>query len=119
MSNTPKSNVRRNTAIGLTAGLLGGGAIGLMLGVPGLTSAAGSNPSAVVAQEDTPTDDTTVTDDTTTDDTTTTTTTATDDTTAPTRRPQPTTRRPTMRTSGPNPVCGSASSCKSSSTTAR
>ena len=64
------SNVRRNTAIGLTAGLLGGGAIGLMLGVPGLTSAAGSSPSAVVAQEDTPTDDTT-TDDTTTDDTTT------------------------------------------------
>ncbi len=120
MSNTPKSNVRRNTAIGLTAGLLGGGAIGLMLGVPGLTSAAGSSPSAVVAQEDTPTDDTTVTDDTTTDDTT-----ATDDTTDPTRRRQPTrrrrptTRRPTMRTSGPIPGCGSARRCKRSSTTAR
>ena len=69
MSNTT-SNVRRNTAIGLTAGLLGGGAIGLMLGVPGLTSAAGSTPSAVVAQEDTPTDDTTATDDTVADDTT-------------------------------------------------
>lgn len=83
MSNTPKSNVRRNTAIGLTAGLLGGGAIGLMLGAPGLTSAAGASPSAVVAQEDTPTDDTTVTDDTTTDDTTATDeSTATDDTVA-------------------------------------
>jgi hypothetical protein len=80
------SNVRRNTAIGLTAGLLGGGAIGLMLGVPGLTSAAGSSPSAVVAQEDTPTDDTTATDDTSTtdtgtDDTSTTDETVTDDTT--------------------------------------
>lgn len=61
------SNGKRITAIGVTAGVLGGGAIGLMLGVPTLTS-AGSSPSAVVAQEDTPTDDTT-TDDTTTDDT--------------------------------------------------
>jgi len=69
MSNST-GNVKRNTAIGLTAGLLGGGAIGLMLGVPGMTSAAGPSPAAVVAQEDTPTDDTT-TDDTTTDDTTT------------------------------------------------
>jgi polyhydroxyalkanoate synthesis regulator phasin len=58
------SKVKRNTAIGLTAGLLGGGAIGLMLGVPALTSAAGPSPSAVIAQDDTPTDDTTVTDDT-------------------------------------------------------
>ena len=49
MSNHTKSNVRRNTAIGLTAGLLGGGAIGMMLGAPGITSAAGSSPSAVVA----------------------------------------------------------------------
>jgi polyhydroxyalkanoate synthesis regulator phasin len=73
------SNVKRNTAIGLTAGLLGGGAIGLMLGVPSLTSAGGPSPSAIVAQQDTPTDDTT-TDDTTTDDTTTDDTT-TDDTT--------------------------------------
>jgi hypothetical protein len=82
MSNT-KGHVKRNTAIGLTAGLLGGGAIGLMLGVPDLTSAAGSSPSAVVAQEDTPTDDTTATDDdTTTDDSTVTEdTTVTDETT--------------------------------------
>ena len=72
------SNVKRNTAIGLTAGLLGGGAIGLMLGVPSLTSAGGPSPSAIVAQEDTPTDDTT-TDDTTTDDTTVTDGTTTDD----------------------------------------
>jgi hypothetical protein len=84
------SNVRRNTAIGLTAGLLGGGAIGLMLGVPGLTSAAGSSPSAVVAQEDTPTDDTT-TDDTTTDETVTDDTTVIDETTADDEvvRPEP------------------------------
>ena len=90
------SNVRRNTAIGLTAGLLGGGAIGLMLGVPGLTSAAGSSPSAVVAQEDTPTDDTTATgrhraDDTATDETVTDDTTVTDETTADDEvaRPEP------------------------------
>jgi hypothetical protein len=86
------SNVRRNTAIGLTAGLLGGGAIGLMLGVPGLTSAAGSSPSAVVAQEDTPTDDTTATDDTTvTDETVTDDTTVTNETTADDEvaRPEP------------------------------
>jgi polyhydroxyalkanoate synthesis regulator phasin len=74
------SNVKRNTAIGLTAGLLGGGAIGLMLGVPSLTSAGGPSPSAIVAQQDTTTDDTT-TDDTTTDDTTTDDTTVTDETT--------------------------------------
>ncbi len=74
MSNST-GNVKRNTAIGLTAGLLGGGAIGLMLGVPGMTSAAGPSAAAVVAQEDTPTDDTTATDDTTIDDTTTDTTT--------------------------------------------
>ena len=80
MSNTT-SNVKRNTAIGLTAGLLGGGAIGLMLGVPGLTSAAGSNPSVVVEQEETPTDDTTADDITTTDDTITHNTTVTEETT--------------------------------------
>ncbi|HEX4981880.1 MAG TPA: hypothetical protein VFV63_09285 [Ilumatobacteraceae bacterium] len=76
-----KSSVKRNTAIGLTAGLLGGGAIGLMLGVPDLTSAAGSSPSVVVEQDDTPTDDTTATDDTITDDTTVTDDTTTDETT--------------------------------------
>ena len=69
MSNTT-SHVKRNTAIGLTAGLLGGGAIGLMLGAPALTSAAGSSPSVVVEQEETPTDDTSTSDDTITDDTT-------------------------------------------------
>jgi polyhydroxyalkanoate synthesis regulator phasin len=73
------SNGKRITAIGVTAGVLGGGAIGLMLGVPALTSASGSSPAAVVEQAATPTDDTT-TDDTTTDDTTTDDTT-TDDTT--------------------------------------
>jgi polyhydroxyalkanoate synthesis regulator phasin len=83
-----KSNVKRNTAIGLTAGLLGGGAIGLMLGVPALTNAAGSSPSAVVEQQSTPTDDTTtddtvVTDDTVTDETVTDETTTDDATTRP------------------------------------
>lgn len=62
------SNGKRITAIGVTAGVLGGGAVGLMLGVPALTSASGSSPAAVVEQAATPTDDTT-TDDTTTDDT--------------------------------------------------
>jgi hypothetical protein len=46
---------RRTTAIGLTAGLIGGGAIGLMLGVPGLTSAAtddaSTTPAAVVVED--------------------------------------------------------------------
>jgi polyhydroxyalkanoate synthesis regulator phasin len=79
MSNTT-SHVKRNTAIGLTAGLLGGGAIGLMLGAPALTSASGSSPSVVVEQEETPTDDT-ITDDTITDDTSVTEETTTDDTT--------------------------------------
>jgi polyhydroxyalkanoate synthesis regulator phasin len=71
-------NKQRATALGLTAGLLGGGAAGLLLGVPALTSAAGDG-VAVVAQQDDTTDDTT-TDDTTTDDTTSDT--ATDDTTS-------------------------------------
>jgi polyhydroxyalkanoate synthesis regulator phasin len=66
---------KRYTAIGVTAGLLGGAAIGAALGSPGFSSAAGS-PSAVVQQEDTGTDDTT----TTTDDTTSTDDTSTDDT---------------------------------------
>jgi hypothetical protein len=47
---------RRNAAIGVTAGLLGGGAIGLLIGVPSLTSAAsddtGSVAAAVVAVAD-------------------------------------------------------------------
>jgi polyhydroxyalkanoate synthesis regulator phasin len=72
-------NKQRATALGLTAGLLGGGAAGLLLGVPALTSAAGDG-VAVVAQQDDTTDDTTG--DTTTDDTTSDTTT--DDTTSDT-----------------------------------
>ena len=55
----------RTTALGLTAGLIGGAAAGLLLGVPALTSASGSS-TAVVQQ----TDDETTEDDTTTDDTT-------------------------------------------------
>ncbi|HEY5663810.1 MAG TPA: hypothetical protein VIS05_07225 [Ilumatobacter sp.] len=46
---------RRNTAIGLATGLLGGGAVGLLLTVPSLTSAAddtASEPAAVVALHD-------------------------------------------------------------------
>ena len=36
---------KRAVALGLTAGLVGGGAAGLVLGVPGLTSAAGGDAS--------------------------------------------------------------------------
>ena len=36
----PNRRFRRATAIGLTAGLLGGGAVGLLVAVPSLTSAA-------------------------------------------------------------------------------
>jgi cytoskeletal protein RodZ len=74
-------NKQRATALGLTAGLLGGGAAGLLLGVPALTSAAGDGVAVVAQQDDgtgTTTDDTT---DATTDDTTDTTDTTTDDTT--------------------------------------
>lgn len=50
------NRTRRNTAIGVTAGLLGGGAIGLMMSVPSFTSAAsvdtGTDTAAVVALQD-------------------------------------------------------------------
>ena len=48
---------QRYAALGLTAGLVGGAAIGAVVGVPALTSAAGSDPTAFVTQEGT--DDTT------------------------------------------------------------
>lgn len=53
-SETPRSSSgRRHTAIGVTAGLLGGGAIGLMMTVPALTSAASAETEpAVVALQD-------------------------------------------------------------------
>jgi hypothetical protein len=74
---------QRYAALGLTAGLLGGGAAGLVLGTPGFSAAAGGTTPSLVQQEDAPDDTTTdgtTTDDTTTDDTTTDDTT-TDDTT--------------------------------------
>jgi len=40
MSNNPKNTRKRGVAVGLTAGLLGGTAAGLVIGVPGLTSAS-------------------------------------------------------------------------------
>ena len=47
---------KRAVALGLTAGLVGGGAAGLVLGVPGLTGAAGADPAGiVVSQTDTDT----------------------------------------------------------------
>ena len=67
---------KRNAAIGVTAGVLGGGAIGLLMTVPSLTSAASDDamsvaePAAVVAlQDDTGSDtgDDSTVDDTTTD----------------------------------------------------
>lgn len=48
-SRNTNSKIRRNTALGVTAGVLGGGAIGLMLGVPGATSAATDDNVAVVS----------------------------------------------------------------------
>jgi hypothetical protein len=48
-----KTGKRKGLAIGLTAGLLGGAAAGLVLGVPGLSSAAESDsPAAIVQQVD-------------------------------------------------------------------
>lgn len=45
---------KRAVALGLTAGLVGGGAAGLVLGVPGLTSAAGGDASGVVVSQTEP-----------------------------------------------------------------
>jgi polyhydroxyalkanoate synthesis regulator phasin len=62
------SRTRRNAAIGLTAGLLGGGAIGLLMTVPSLTSAASDDgdpataAAAVALQDDGTVDDGTVDD---------------------------------------------------------
>jgi hypothetical protein len=61
---------RRSTAIGVTAGLLGGGAIGLLVAMPSFSSAASDSTTTptteVVVNDDTATDDT-ATDDTATD----------------------------------------------------
>jgi hypothetical protein len=62
-----RSRTRRNTAMGVTAGILGGGAIGLLMAVPSWTSAASdssttdSTVAAVV--QDTSSDSSTATDD--------------------------------------------------------
>jgi polyhydroxyalkanoate synthesis regulator phasin len=45
---------KRAVALGLTAGLVGGGAAGLVLGVPGLTSAADSDRAGVVVSQTEP-----------------------------------------------------------------
>lgn len=47
----PKSVRRKGLAIGLTAGLLGGAAVGLVLGVPGLSNAADSGSQAAIVQQ--------------------------------------------------------------------
>lgn len=52
-----KSGKRKGLAVGLTAGLLGGAAAGLVLGVPGLSSAAESDPAAAIVQQVDETDD--------------------------------------------------------------
>lgn len=56
----PNRRFRRATAIGLTAGLLGGGAIGLLVAVPSLTSAASDT---VTLQDSGDTGSDTITDD--------------------------------------------------------
>lgn len=55
---------RRTTAIGVTAGLLGGGAIGLLAAMPSFGSAASTTPTTteVVVTDDSGTDDDTATD---------------------------------------------------------
>ncbi len=55
--NETPNRTRRNTAIGVTAGLLGGGAIGLLMAVPSFSSAASDDAGsdvvpAVVVQDD-------------------------------------------------------------------
>ena len=59
---SPRRN-RRATALGVTAGLLGGGASGLLVAMPSFSSAASSDtappPTAVVVTDDTTADDTT------------------------------------------------------------
>jgi hypothetical protein len=52
-----KTGKRKGLAIGLTAGLLGGAAAGLVLGVPGLSSAAESDSPAAIVQQVDETDD--------------------------------------------------------------
>jgi len=54
--NDTPNRTRRNTAIGVTAGLLGGGAIGLLMSVPSFTSAASDDSTSaatpIVALQD-------------------------------------------------------------------
>jgi polyhydroxyalkanoate synthesis regulator phasin len=47
--NDTPNRMRRNAALGVTAGLLGGGAIGLLMTVPSFTSAASDDSGSVVA----------------------------------------------------------------------
>ena len=70
--NPDRRRNRRNTAIGVTTGLLGGGAIGLLVAMPSFSNAAlqATTPTTPPTTEIVVTDDQT-TDDTTTDDTTT------------------------------------------------
>jgi len=71
-TNTPETNTsekdtaksssgkRKGLALGLTVGLLGGAAAGLVLGVPGLSSAAETDTAAAIVQQTDETDDTEV-----------------------------------------------------------
>ncbi len=55
MNNQEPTKSRRGLAVGLTAGLIGGTAAGLVLGVPGLSGATNDGPAAgIVAQVDDP-----------------------------------------------------------------
>jgi hypothetical protein len=92
----PRRRTKRNAAIGAAAGLLGGGAIGLLLTVPSLTSAASetgaTGPAVVALQDDTTTTGTTDTTDTT------------DPTTMDPTTGDPTTGDPTTGTDRPDPT---------------
>jgi polyhydroxyalkanoate synthesis regulator phasin len=46
-----ETNTKRAAALGLTAGLLGGGAAGLVLGVPGLSTAAGGDSAGIAVTQ--------------------------------------------------------------------
>ena len=52
-NDTPTSGRKRTASIGLAAGLLAGGAIGLVATMPSLTSAASDDSAVVALQEDT------------------------------------------------------------------
>ena len=52
IDDAPENRTRRFAVLGLTAGLIGGGAIGLVATMPSITSASGDTASVVALQDD-------------------------------------------------------------------